>query len=268
MLTLSIVIPVYNEEDHIDVCLAAISDQTVMPLEVIVVDNNSTDRTAAIAASYDFVRVIREPKQGIAFARDAGFNAARGDIIGRIDADTILPKNWVEEAIGYISEHPDELLTGGCYMYDMGMPRLAGWVAEYFSFRVNRLIIGSYIAWGSNLAFRRSLWDEVRHEVSHDTSIHEDIDLGLRLVKRGYHVTYRPERKVGIESRIFSDQRRSRAQHFRYLQRWPNTLYTHNMKRAWLGTVGMYIVYSLYWPLLPVHHLSRLYRQLAYEPEA
>ena len=57
-LTLSIVIPVYNEQDQIKGCLDAIKNQTIAPQEVIVVDNNSNDNSIAIAKKYAFVRII------------------------------------------------------------------------------------------------------------------------------------------------------------------------------------------------------------------
>src|SRR5581483_7315847 len=95
-LTLTIVIPVFNEEDHIAACLSAIAAQTAAPDEVIVVDNNSSDKTPQIAASYPFVRLIKARKQGVLFARNKGFDAAKSDIIGRIDADSLLPSRWVE----------------------------------------------------------------------------------------------------------------------------------------------------------------------------
>lgn len=261
-LKLTIVIPVYNEENHIKDCLDSIVAQTVMPEEVIVVDNNSTDKSIAYAKEYSFVRVIKESRQGIFYARNAGFNSVKSEFIGRIDADTILPEDWVETALEFMPENPDRLLTGGCYMYDMGYPNLAGFIADNFSFRMNRLILGSYIAWGSNLVFRRELWDMVKDKVCNDDSVHEDIDLGLHLRELGYSVYFDVSRKVGIESRIFSDQRRTREEHFQYLQRWPNTLYRHKFKRAWMGVVGMYMVYHLYWPLLPLHKLGMLQQKL------
>src|SRR5438309_1400799 len=94
-MKVSIVIPVYNEGPALGACLDAIARQTSRPFEVIVVDNNSSDDTVPIARHYGFVRLIHEKRQGVVHARTAGFNAARGDIIARIDGDTILPENWV-----------------------------------------------------------------------------------------------------------------------------------------------------------------------------
>src|SRR5487761_1699776 len=93
-MKISIVIPVYNEADNLSACLDAISNLEVMPYEVIVVDNNSTDNTVAIANLYDFVTVAHESRQGVVHARTKGFNLAKGDIIARIDADSVLPYDW------------------------------------------------------------------------------------------------------------------------------------------------------------------------------
>src|SRR6266446_10756886 len=95
-LTLTIVIPVFNEQDHLAACLRAIGVQTIRPDEVIVVDNNSTDDSAEIAQQFPFVRLVREKQQGVLFAKNKGFKSAKSDIIGRIDADTILPQRWVQ----------------------------------------------------------------------------------------------------------------------------------------------------------------------------
>ena len=73
MLTISVVIPAWNEEKYIEEALDLIAKQTIQPLEVIVVDNNSVDNTVAIAKRKG-ARVIKEARQGITPARNAGFN--------------------------------------------------------------------------------------------------------------------------------------------------------------------------------------------------
>jgi glycosyltransferase involved in cell wall biosynthesis len=96
-LTVSIVIPVYNEQHHLKACLDSITEQSILPNEVIVVDNNSTDESINIARSYPFVRVVKELQQGVMWGRNAGFDAAKYDLIGRIDADTQLPDDWINK---------------------------------------------------------------------------------------------------------------------------------------------------------------------------
>ena len=84
-LRVTIVIPVHNEADMIGPCLDAVLGQRVAADEVIVVDNNSTDATAERLSAYEGrIRVVHEARQGVQFARTAGFDAASGDVIGRI----------------------------------------------------------------------------------------------------------------------------------------------------------------------------------------
>src|SRR4051812_35670716 len=104
--TISIIIPVYNDADHLRACLETIAAQIVPADEVIVVDNNSTDGSAAVARSFPFVRLIHEKQQGICFARNAGFNASTADIIGRIDADSRLPAHWTRHVLTYMEHYP------------------------------------------------------------------------------------------------------------------------------------------------------------------
>lgn len=259
-LTLAIIIPVHDEESHIAACLDTIAAQTVKPNEVIVVDNNSTDNSVIIASSYPFVRVIKEKKQGIAYARNKGFNSVKSDIIGRIDADSRLPANWVERMTGFIAKNPGHLITGGSYFYDLRPYWLFSALQGQLAFRVNRFIMGHYIAWGSNMAFRRELWESVKNEVHNDPDIHEDMDLSVHLVKHGFKITYRANWRVGIDSRLFSPKRKTRKQHLIYLKMWPRTLEKHHYRRAWIGWVGVYAVYFSYWPLLGLHKLMELLR--------
>ena len=65
-------------------------NQQVPADEVVVVDNNSTDRSMDIARQYN-MRIVQEPKQGMIYARNRGFDEANGDVIIRIDGDTVLP---------------------------------------------------------------------------------------------------------------------------------------------------------------------------------
>ncbi|RME03684.1 MAG: glycosyltransferase family 2 protein, partial [Deltaproteobacteria bacterium] len=85
---ISVVIPAYNAERSIGPCLEALSRQQIeVPFEVIVVDDGSTDRTGEIATQVPGVRVIRQPNQGPAVARNRGVAEARGAWIVFTDAD-------------------------------------------------------------------------------------------------------------------------------------------------------------------------------------
>ncbi|MFF9561321.1 glycosyltransferase family 2 protein, partial [Streptomyces albus] len=95
---LSVVVPVFNEEAGIADCIDRLLAQGDAIDEVLIVDNNSTDRTASIikryAGSHEKVRYIFEPRQGVVHARNAGFDASSCELVGRIDADTRVQTGW------------------------------------------------------------------------------------------------------------------------------------------------------------------------------
>ena len=182
-LSLSIVIPAYNEEGYLKACLDSIAAQTVKPDEVIVVDNNSSDQTIRIAKQYDFVKVIHEVRQGIAFARNAGFNFAKSDIIARIDADTRLSKTWINQIKNYFKEKTDvEAITGVCGYYDAPLKSLVRLGHGLIYGRVQSQIAGVTVLWGSNMAIRKQTWETVKADCCTQCPW-EDIDLSLALKK-------------------------------------------------------------------------------------
>ena len=241
--SLSIVIPAYNEERHLPACLDAIAAQTVKPDEVIVVNNNSTDKTDEVAKTYKFVRLLHEPTQGRVYARNCGFNAAKGEIIGRIDADTILPPDWVEQIQAFYRDDvhfKKHAFTGGSDFYNIRMPRLGSWITAQIVFRLNRYILGHYILYGANMAIPKQLWLAVRNDVCHRNDIHEDLDLSIHLHRLGYEITY----KVGLHVRV--KMRRVRTDHAHLMENlmlWPQTLRVHHNKKWIYGWIGAKLLF-------------------------
>ena len=100
--TLSIVVPCYNEEKLITNCFNHILNQTVLPEEVIFVDNNSTDKSKQMAEGFvnkfkgkgvNF-KILAAKEQGIIPTRKVGFEAVTTDLIGTVDVDTLIDKDW------------------------------------------------------------------------------------------------------------------------------------------------------------------------------
>ena len=122
-MKLSFVIPAYNEEACIRKCLSSVlkeKERSGLDVELIVVNNNSTDRTKDVALSFPSVRVIDEPQKGIVKARQAGYREAHGDIIANVDADNILPEGWIERAFEEFSRNSDLVaLSGPLIYYDL-----------------------------------------------------------------------------------------------------------------------------------------------------
>lgn len=235
--TLSIIIPAYNEELTISHCLDALMQQTVAPDEIIVVDNKSTDATAKIAGAYPGVKIVEEKlAQGITPARNKGLNSATGDILCRIDADTIVPKDWVASMRGYFDAHPslvhDLHGVAGSADYQIPGPLFLGKIAGLFVFDwtffpISRMMLGSPTLYGSNMAITKHAWQAVRDIVAVDDSVHEDVDLSACLLSKGGTIAHTKRQRVLVSSRSLIESPRKflwRVRIWRYSARRARTL--------------------------------------------
>ncbi|HET8670276.1 MAG TPA: glycosyltransferase family A protein, partial [Candidatus Saccharimonadales bacterium] len=247
-------------ERHLSACLKAIGSQAVAPYEVLVIDNNSTDKTVEIARSFPFVRVIPEAKQGIVFARTAGFDAARGDIIGRIDADITLPSDWIEHVQDFYSDktHRNIAWTGLGRFYNVRLGCLVNWTYELVGFRFNRLLLRHYPLWGSSMAITANQWERVRDGVCRRTDIHEDLDLAIHLHDAGFQIFYDKKVKVWAELRRV---RSNRHELWGYLEWLPRTFRIHG-KKTWplVWFVGTFLIYLAALGLAVVDYTARRFR--------
>ena len=115
---LSIIIPAYNEQNLISDCLDSVLNQTAdsESYEIVVIDNNSTDRTAAIARNKG-VRVEKEPQKGYVHAIQKGVDVSEGKILAFMDADCRAPANWVSKILRNFEESPEIVALGGKLNY-------------------------------------------------------------------------------------------------------------------------------------------------------
>lgn len=192
--TVSVVIPAYNEQKVIETCLRALTDQTHPADEIIIVDNNSSDDTVALASTFPGVRVVSESQQGITYARTTGFDAATMDVIARIDADTVVSPNWVETLRSEFDTHPDvDALAGNAAVYEFSPGRRfwATWWYRNFRRWHEKSIGVSPMMYGYNCALRRVAWADIRSIVSFDDQvISEDVDVTISLLKTGHRVKF------------------------------------------------------------------------------
>jgi len=115
---ISVIIPAYNEEYYLAKCLQSLSKQTLDPklYEVIVVDNASTDKTPDIAKRYS-VKLLRERRKSVVFARQKGVDHCQGQVIVSADADTIYPPNWLKKISDCFISHPRLIAIVGWVYY-------------------------------------------------------------------------------------------------------------------------------------------------------
>jgi glycosyltransferase involved in cell wall biosynthesis len=102
----SVVVPAFNAERFLAEALDSVLAQSHTPLEVIVVDDGSTDRTGEIARSYG-VHCLRQRNSGHAAARNAGVTAAGGDFLSFLDADDLWEPNKLSTEVTHLLAHPE-----------------------------------------------------------------------------------------------------------------------------------------------------------------
>ena len=114
---ISIVVPALNEEKYLPECLNSLKNQDWKgDREIIVVDNGSTDNTARIASSFG-AKVVSCPKRGVAYARQAGAEQAKGEIIVQVDADTTYTADWLSRIAAHFANSPGTAAVAGRYTY-------------------------------------------------------------------------------------------------------------------------------------------------------
>jgi glycosyltransferase involved in cell wall biosynthesis len=209
-MLVSVVIPARNDAAMLATCLDALARQTGLPdsveLEIIVVDNGSSDGTSELATAAG-ARVVSEPTAGIPRASATGYDAARGALIARIDADSICPPGWLARAVSAF-EADDELsvLTGTGEFYGASelVHRMGrAWYLGGMYWSMNNYL-GHPMIFGSNFVMRHSVWAELRNEVHRDPrEIHDDLDLSLH-IKPWMTVRYDEDFVVRISARPFS----------------------------------------------------------------
>ena len=129
----SVVVPAYQAEAFLGEALASALAQDHPAVEVVVVDDGSSDRTAEVAAAYP-VRVLRRPHRGPAAARNAGLAVARGAFLTILDADDLWPPDRLSRQVAHLREHADLGIVLGLteVFLSPGEPRPLHWpdVAE------------------------------------------------------------------------------------------------------------------------------------------
>ncbi len=182
----SVIIPAFNEEKYLPACLESVIKYTPQEkVEIIVVDNASTDNTSQIAKNFKGVRVIKEPQKGLTYARQAGLNAALGQILAYIDADSHIYPGWFE-ILETEFENPEVVSISGPYKY-YDLPKPKQKLVDIYQniVAVQTSIVTKALVMGANFAARKEALLKIG---GFDTSIifyGEDADIGFRLSKVG-----------------------------------------------------------------------------------
>jgi glycosyltransferase involved in cell wall biosynthesis len=154
----SCVLPVFNGERYLEEALQSVFAQTYRPIEVVVVDDGSTDSTAAIAAAHgDRVLVLQQANAGPSPATNRGIKAARGELLAFLDADDRWPPQKLALQAEHLAAHPD-IAVVFAHARNFWIPELRQEEARYAGHRITRPL-PAYTR-GTMMA-RRSAFDAV-----------------------------------------------------------------------------------------------------------
>jgi len=164
---LSFVVPAYNEENYLGDCLSSILAQTAGRehlVEIVVVNNASTDRTREIALRYPGVTVVDEPRKGLTFARQAGFLNTSGALIANVDADSRLTPGWIDRVLTAFANDSQLVAFSGPFIYyDLTPTQRIGvrgfYLIAWITYAINRYIlrVGSMVQGGNFVVSRAAL---------------------------------------------------------------------------------------------------------------
>lgn len=200
--TCSVVVPVRDDAAELRGLLAAIAAQDVAPDEIVVVDNGSRDDSAAVARAAG-CRVVSEERPGIPAAAAAGYDAARGDLILRCDADSRPGPGWVRAHVqAHRHARPGTVAVTGPAWFDLpgglGRPASLAYVGAYVLATGSAL--GHAPLYGTTMSLRADWWASVRAGVTRTADVHDDMALSF-LVRPGERVTFTRAVGVGMSPR-------------------------------------------------------------------
>lgn len=197
----SVIIPALNEEKRIAACIESARAQiTAFPYEIILIDNNSSDRTREIASQYG-IQVLVQEKQGRAYARQMGAEKANGQILAFTEADCTLPPNWVESIANIFKTNPDIIGLCGSYTFNE-----QNWVSHVLLPAILRLTYWMNFLVRKNATFRGTNF-AVRKEMllkgggfNQKFAPFDDVEAGYRIGKLGV-ITYNSKLKISTSDR-------------------------------------------------------------------
>jgi glycosyltransferase involved in cell wall biosynthesis len=190
---ISIIIPALNEEAVIGHCLRSIRRLNTEHFccEIIVVDNGSDDNTTQISESYGATVLIKKGGT-ISSLRNYGAKASRGDILAFLDADCVVPKDWLERSLHYLKENSSVILG-----FRLSIPDGSNWVARCWDLLfVNRYSKGE-VDWvpTGNMIMNRETFVSVGG-FNEKLETNEDIDFCFRAKKHGCKIIASAETSV------------------------------------------------------------------------
>ncbi len=190
--TVSVVIPAYNCENTLPIALQSLLTlKNLNPVEIIVVDDGSTDNTSKIVKTFPMVKYVYQKNSGPAATRNRGFKESTGEIVFFTDSDCIPQEDWIVRCVGHFDK-PEIGVVAGTYGIANPENILARSIHSEIMFRHNRRMPDFPKSFGSyNFCVRRNIFDLVGgFDESYPFASGEDNDLSYKILEKGYKIYF------------------------------------------------------------------------------
>jgi O-antigen biosynthesis protein len=211
----SVVVATLDRPEQLRACLAALAAQTSRrPVEIVVVDNNpDSGRTGPVVKEFPGVVLVAESRRGLAYARNAGFIAARGAIAACTDDDVVIPPGWIDALVEPFSDAAVMAVTGNVLPLELESPaqrffEAYGGLGRGFRrrivdgqwFREQRTAVPTWsLGATANAAFRTTIFADPRIGLMDEalgpgmpSGVGEDTYLFYKVLKAGHRIVYEP----------------------------------------------------------------------------
>lgn len=198
----SVILPFFNAESTLRASVKSILNQSFEDFELLLVDNNSTDKSTEISKDFgkidSRIRILNEAKQGVANAMNCGLKNAKGKFMARMDADDIADTKRLELQIQFLTENPKIGFVGSHVKYvphnenTAGFQRFVDWANSFHTseeIELNRFVEIPVV--NPTILFRRELFE--KHGGCLDSDFPEDYEMQLRYLAAGVKMAKLPE---------------------------------------------------------------------------
>lgn len=213
---ISIIIPIYNTEQYLSECIESILCQTYENLEIILIDDGSTDSSGKIADEYackdSRIKVIHKKNEGVSEARNCGINCSSGEWIAFVDSDDTVPEYYFEYLVTLAIDNDAEIAMGISNSMDeygnIAYSKSIECSVKVFNRQdaISHLIEADLFGCGINKLYRKHLFDEVRFNQQY--RINEDYLVNYACFSKAERILYSNCRMYNYRVRKESESRR------------------------------------------------------------
>ena len=175
---ISVIIPCYNHGHFLSQAIESVLSQSYKNVEVIVIDDGSSDNTRNVAESYPGVKYIYQENQRVSAARNNGIENSTGDYLIFLDADDMLLPEGIAINLKFLDENPDVAFVSGGFKFS-NKEMVEGTLRNIDSDHYSHFLRANYIIMQGAIMFRRTVFKELRYDRSLPAS--EDHDLYLKI---------------------------------------------------------------------------------------